>query len=115
MYGVIFMSSPLIQAFFLGKAVAETLREQLDHSLTDFLSEVGKFDAEQRDRLRQFTNQVYERAQQAEATAKENLVSTNTPFTSTTPPSGDLQALLDDLRAEVARLRAELKQFRDHP
>jgi uncharacterized protein YceH (UPF0502 family) len=112
---MIFMSSPLVQAFFLGKAVAETLREQLDHSLTDFLSEVGKFDAEQRDRLRQFTSQVYERARQAEAAAKQDRVPTNTPVTSAAAPSGDLQALLDDLRAEVARLRAELKQFRDRP
>ena len=52
------MSSPLVHAFFVGRALAESLYEQAEHALTDALSELGKFDAEQRERLRTFTDQV---------------------------------------------------------
>jgi uncharacterized coiled-coil protein SlyX len=104
------MSNPLVHAFFLGKAVAETLQEQLERTLTDVLSEVGKFDAEQRDRLRQFTEQVQERARHTESTVMQGHSPLNT--TDGVKP-GDLQATIDDLRAEVARLRSELKYYRD--
>jgi uncharacterized protein YceH (UPF0502 family) len=106
------MSNPLIHAFFLGRAVAETLQEQAERSFTDLLSEIGKLDAEQRERLRQFTEQVNERAQHAEAVSMQGR---STPGNSHADgfPAVDLQATIDDLRAEVARLRAELKHHRD--
>ena len=56
------MSNPLIHAFFVGRAVADLLYEQLEHTLTDALSELGKFDAEQRERWRQFTQEAIARA-----------------------------------------------------
>jgi len=55
------MSNPLFMPF-VGRAVAEVLNEQLENALTDALSELGKFDAEARENLRQFTQQVIERA-----------------------------------------------------
>ncbi|MCS6813025.1 MAG: hypothetical protein NZ772_05560 [Cyanobacteria bacterium] len=103
------MSNPLLHSFFLGRALAEAIAEQLEHTLTDVLSELGKFDAEQRERLRQFTEQVIARANQAESAAvgtrSSNLATVNNP--------ADLQATIDDLRAEVARLRSELQQYRN--
>lgn len=104
------MSSPLVHAFFVGRALAAAIYEQAEYAMTDALSELGKFDAEQRERLRQFTEQVLERARQEEEAAMAGRGADLT--TSSDATSVDLQALLDDLRAEVAQLRAALKQYR---
>lgn len=106
------MSSPLVHAFFLGRALAEAIGEQVESTMTNALSELGKFDAEQRERLRQFTIEVMERAAEAEATAIQNRPASS----STAPaPTDDLQATIDDLRAETAQLRAELQLYRNRP
>jgi hypothetical protein len=115
------MTTPLTHAFFLGRATAEVLSQELETAATSMLSEIGKFDAEQRQRLRQFTTQVMERANQAEAQAQAN--QPESPQPSATAPMGadpqsrrqtvDLQATLDELRAEIARLRFELQQHRN--
>ncbi len=104
------MSNPLIHAFFLGRAVADLLYEQLEHTLTDALSELGKFDAEQRERLRQFTSEAIARAQAAEAAATEGR--TTTTVVSVGSSSQDLQATIDELRAEIAQVRSELQRYR---
>lgn len=102
------MSNPLVHAFFVGRAIAEVVNEQIERTATDWLSELGKFDAEQRENLRQLVEEALARAQQAEAAA------TNGRTSSSSSASGgdDVQAELDDLRAEIARLRSEIKQYR---
>lgn len=103
------MSNPIVHAFFVGRALAETVYEQAEASLTDALSELGKLDAELRENLRDFTERVMERAQQEEQVAMEGRA------TIASPPgavSEDLQTVIDELRAEIARLRSELKQYR---
>jgi uncharacterized protein YceH (UPF0502 family) len=107
------MSSPLLRAFFVGRALSEALYEQAEHALTDVLSDIGKFDAEQREKLRHFTQQVMDKAAQSEADALRDRPST----AGTTPASSggaDLQAMIDDLRAEIAELRTELKRYRSN-
>ncbi|AFZ17735.1 DUF6825 family protein [Allocoleopsis franciscana] len=105
------MSNSVIHAFFVGRALAQALNEQVEDALTNALSELGKFDAEQRERLRQFTEQVLEKAQrEAEAASLGRTTTTIVPFGS---QSGDLQATIDELRSEIARLRAELKLYRN--
>lgn len=104
------MSSPLIHAFFVGRALAEATYEQLEHSLTDALSELGKFDAEQRERLRQFTEQVMERAHREEEFAMQGRTTTAIVRRDSQPV--DLQATIDELRAEIAQLRSELQRYR---
>lgn len=103
------MSNPLVHAFFIGRALADALSEQLESAVTNTLSELGKFDAEQRERLRQFTEQVIERANREEALAMQDR-----PVSPTYDGSGqeDLQATIDELRAETAQLRAELQRYR---
>ncbi|MBD2634899.1 hypothetical protein H6G52_05955 [Limnothrix sp. FACHB-881] len=101
------MSNPLVHAFFVGRAIAEVVNEQIERTATDWLSELGKFDAEQRENLRQLVEEALARAQQAEAAA------TNGRTSSSRASGGDdVQAELDDLRAEIARLRSEIKQYR---
>ncbi|VEP12638.1 conserved hypothetical protein [Hyella patelloides LEGE 07179] len=103
------MSNPVIDAFFLGRALAEVVGEKLEDAYTNALSELGKFDAEQRENLRAFIEEVQLRAQQS-ASSEYTTDSTSSQGTET---SGDLQEMLDQLRAEIAELRAELKQYRN--
>lgn len=102
------MSSPVLHAFYVGRALADAVNERAERLLTDGLSLVGKFDAEQREYFRQFTEEVMARAQQAEAEA-------GTPYTGNTAAAGsvtDLQATIDTLRAEIAQVRVALQQYR---
>lgn len=121
------MSNPVTNAFFLGRALAEVLSEKLEESFTNVMSDLGKYDAEQRENLRQFIEEVEYRAQQAAGNASahssdigktSNSNSSNSGSSSinidiNTTNSEDLQTMLDQLRAEIATLRAELKKFRN--
>ncbi|MCC5669894.1 hypothetical protein LC653_40350 [Nostoc sp. CHAB 5784] len=104
------MSNPLVQAFFVGRAVAEVVNDRLEVALTDALSDLGKFDAEAREQLRQFTDEVLERANRAAEAANGGQASTGGGQASS--ESGDLQADIDELRAEIALLRTELQHYR---
>ena len=106
------MSNPVVHAFFVGRAVAQSLNEELENALTNALSELGKFDAEQRERLRQFTEQVLERADREAEAAMIGRTTTTLVPQGTQPV--DLQATIDELRAEIARLRAELQRYRSN-
>jgi len=104
------MSNPLVQAFFVGRALAEVLTEKLEFALTDALSELGKFDAEAREQARQFTEEVIERANRAAEAAGADYTSPGVGQPSSEPI--DVQATIDELRAEIATLRTELQRYR---
>jgi polyhydroxyalkanoate synthesis regulator phasin len=106
------MSDPVLHAFFVGRALAETINEQAERLLTDGLSLLGKFDAEQRENLRQFTEEVMARAQRAEAEAGHAAYGVASDGVSTGAEVQDLQATIDTLRAEVAQVRVALQQYR---
>ncbi len=101
------MTSPLVQAFFVGRAVAEVLSERLEHTVTDALSELGKFDAEAREQMRQFTDEVIERANRASESAGTGVADMGTAGSEPV----DTQATIDDLRAEIADLRKEIRGY----
>jgi hypothetical protein len=105
------MSNSVIHAFFVGRALAKAINEQVEDALTNTLSELGKFDAEQRERLRQFTEQVMTNANREAETATQGR--TNTTTEPVGQQSGDVQAMIDDLRAEIALLRAEIQKHRN--
>ena len=98
--------NPIVHAFFVGRAVAQGIGEQLEKAAAEALSEFGKFDAEQRERFRHFTEQVLERASQEESKTVASEPSSPTAEV-------DLQEVIDTLRAEIAELRAKLQQYRD--
>ena len=102
------MSSPVLHAFYVGRALADAVNERAERLLTDGLSLVGKFDAEQRETLRQFTEEVMGRAQQVEAEAGVSYSGAGAGAGSVT----DLQATIDNLRAEIAQVRVALQQYR---
>lgn len=106
------MSNSVIHAFFVGRAIAQVINEQVEDALTNALSELGKFDAEQREKLRQFTEEVMARAAREAEINGQGRTTTTTTTTGFTAPT-DVQANIDDLRAEIARLRAELQNYRN--
>jgi polyhydroxyalkanoate synthesis regulator phasin len=78
--------------------------------LTDALSELGKFDAEAREQLRQFTEEVIARANRAAESSGSGMT---TDGSSSSGDSVDLQTEIDELRAEIALLRSELQKHRN--
>ncbi len=96
--------NPVLHAFFLGRAAAEVLTEKVEDTFTNLLSELGKFDAEQRENLHQFMNEVQARASQQANQGGVNVQSEETE---------DLQEMIDELRAEIANLKTELKNYRN--
>ncbi|HIK31216.1 MAG TPA: hypothetical protein IGS17_07435 [Oscillatoriales cyanobacterium M59_W2019_021] len=104
------MTNPPVHAFFIGRVLAEEIGAAFEKVLTNGLSELGKFDAEQRESLSQFTERVIDRARQAEESAMQGR-----PVGMSDDRSGsavDWQASIDDLRAEIAQLRTELQRYR---
>jgi hypothetical protein len=121
-------NNPVTNAFFFGRALAEVMSEKLEESFTNTMSDLGKFDAEQRENLRRFMEEVQLRAE----SASETTVYPNTSYPSnsnngsrttssyrgtnidtSSTNSEDLQTMLDQLRAEIATLRTELKKYRN--
>ncbi len=101
------MTNPVLNSFFVGRALAQSINDKLGETLTYTLSELGKIDAEQGEKLRQFTQEVLERA--ARETGKAS------GYTTTIDDRGqsiDIQETIDELRAEIARLRAEIQKYR---
>ena len=121
-------NNPVTNAFFFGRALAEVMSEKLEESFTSTMSELGKFDAEQRENLRQFIEEVQLRAERASGTTTYPTATYPTPKTgnngsspnvttgieidTSSTNSDDLQTMLDRLRAEIATLRAELNKYR---
>lgn len=102
------MSDPIKEAFLLGKACAEVVTEKIEDSLTNLLSEIGKFDAETRESLRELVNEIKARAE----ASQNEVASSSRTITVEADSSVDLQELLDELRAEIAHLKAELNNYR---
>lgn len=102
------MTKPVLNSFFVGRALAQALNDKLGETLTYSLSELGKINAEQGEKLRQFTQDVLDRA------AREtNNAGGNTTTVTADGQHVDIQQTVDELRAEIARLRAEIQQYRN--
>ncbi|KMZ60438.1 hypothetical protein ZOSMA_5G03060 [Zostera marina] len=56
-------SKTVLDAFFLGKAFAETLNERVESTVGEILSVVGQWQAEQQKQIADFQEEVVERAQ----------------------------------------------------
>ncbi|NET08964.1 MAG: hypothetical protein F6K16_30540, partial [Symploca sp. SIO2B6] len=77
------MSDPLVRAFFIGRAVAETISEQVEAAITNTLSDIGKLQAEYQENMRQFSNQVVERASREEEIAMSDRTSSSSTTATT--------------------------------
>ncbi|MEN9213908.1 MAG: hypothetical protein Q6J44_06980 [Gloeomargarita sp. DG02_4_bins_56] len=96
----------VLRAFFIGRAAAQAIYEQVGNLVGETLAAVGRWDAQQREVLRQQIQQILERAAQEEQQTIQGQSSAQVqkPL--------DLQTTIDELRAEMARLRTELKRYR---
>lgn len=92
----------------MGRALAEVISEKVEETFTNALSEIGKFDAETRENLRQFIEEVQFRADRQ--ASQSNTDGSSVGYSNA---QGDLQETIDELRAEIARLKAELKNYRE--
>ncbi|KZV57810.1 hypothetical protein F511_21320 [Dorcoceras hygrometricum] len=69
-------SRTILDAFFLGKALAETLNERIESSVGEFLSIVGRLQAEQQKQLQEFQDEVLEKAKRAKEQAAREAMET---------------------------------------
>lgn len=97
------------KTLIFGRVAAEILTEKANQAATELLSELGKLDAERREAMRGFIDEVNIRANAAQS----NTAQSNTTQGSNSPSESDLQATIDDLRAEIAATRNELQRYRN--
>ncbi|KAJ7950408.1 chromatin modification-related protein EAF1 A-like [Quillaja saponaria] len=77
-------SRSVLDAFFLGKAIAEAVNERIESTVGEVLSAVGRLQAEQQKQVQDFQEEVLERAKRAkekaarEAMEAEGLASKST-------------------------------------
>lgn len=62
-------SKTILDAFFLGKALAESVNERIESAVGEFLSAVGRLQAEQQKQVQDFQEEVLERAKKAKERA----------------------------------------------
>ncbi|XP_021830556.1 LOW QUALITY PROTEIN: uncharacterized protein At4g13200, chloroplastic [Prunus avium] len=62
-------SRSVLDAFFLGKALAEAINERIESSVGEFLSTIGRLQAEQQKQVEEFREDVLERAKKAKEKA----------------------------------------------
>ncbi|KAK1552568.1 hypothetical protein Q3G72_019262 [Acer saccharum] len=62
-------SMSVLDAFFLGKALAEALNERVESAVGEFLSTVGRLQAEQQKQVQEFQEDLFERAKKAKEQA----------------------------------------------
>ena len=97
------------KTLIFGRVAAQILTEKANQAATELLSELGKLDAERREAMREFMDEVNIRANAAQSNAAQS----NTAQSSNSPNESDLQATIDDLRAEIAATRNELQRYRN--
>ncbi|KAK4407326.1 putative protein, chloroplastic [Sesamum angolense] len=62
-------SKAILDAFFLGKAVAEAVNERIESAVGEFLSTIGRLQAEQQKQVQEFQEDVLEKARRAKEQA----------------------------------------------
>ncbi|EEF41262.1 uncharacterized protein At4g13200, chloroplastic [Ricinus communis] len=62
-------SRSVLDAFFLGKALAEAVNERVESAVGEFLSTIGRLQAEQQRQIQDFQEDVLERARKAKENA----------------------------------------------
>ena len=100
------------KTLIFGRVAAEILTEKANQAATELLSELGKLDAERREAMREFIDEVNTRANTAQSSMSNMAQSSNSSGTNS-PSESDLQATIDDLRAEIAATRNELQRYRN--
>ncbi|CAK9162383.1 unnamed protein product [Ilex paraguariensis] len=72
-------SRGVLDAFFLGKALAEVLNERIESSVGEILSAVGRLQGEQQKQIQDFQEEVLEKAKRAKEEAAREAVEAQRP------------------------------------
>ncbi|KAL7084411.1 hypothetical protein ACP275_14G221900 [Erythranthe tilingii] len=67
-------SKTVLDAFFLGKALGEVLNERIESTVGEFLSVIGRLQAEQQKHVSEFQEEVLEKARRAKEQASREAV-----------------------------------------
>ncbi|XP_041008819.1 uncharacterized protein At4g13200, chloroplastic-like [Juglans microcarpa x Juglans regia] len=92
-------SRSILDAFFLGKAVAEALNERIESTVGEFLSSIGRLQAEQQKQVQDFQDEVLERAKRAkekaalEAMEAQGIVSSKSSTVNTSPVTNSVNSV----------------------
>uniref|UniRef100_A0A803PG82 Uncharacterized protein n=1 Tax=Cannabis sativa TaxID=3483 RepID=A0A803PG82_CANSA len=87
-------SRSVLDAFFLGKALAEALNERIESTVGEVLSTIGRLQSEQQKQVQEFQEDVLERARRAkeraarEAMEAQGLISKSATVETTTIDNG---------------------------
>ncbi|XP_073000714.1 uncharacterized protein [Typha latifolia] len=73
-------SKAVLDAFFLGKALAEALNERIESTVGEILSMVGQWQAEQQKQVQDFEEEVIQRAKKAKERAALEVVDVRDVF-----------------------------------
>ncbi|KAH7619054.1 hypothetical protein Ndes2526B_g06004 [Nannochloris sp. 'desiccata'] len=114
----------MLEAFFIGRALAETVNERLGSVVGDAVAEIGRIEAELRRSIQDFQDEVMFRAQKEMAASAGGDGSSMMGGGSgnkndknrgalVAPP--DVAECVDNLRAEVASARALVQQIKQKP
>ena len=101
-------SKEILDAFFLGKAVAETVSERVGDAVGELLAEVARTDAERRRFIRELQEDVQARARAELVNTVEAAAPPPAPAPAPTPtptpaaPADDLAAIAADARETLA-------------
>lgn len=93
-------SRSVLDAFLLGKALAEALNERIESAVGEFLSTIGRLQAEQQKQVQDFQDDVLERAKRAkekaarEAMEAQGLISKSTTTTDTSAGTDEVTAVV---------------------
>ncbi|XP_043718913.1 uncharacterized protein At4g13200, chloroplastic-like [Telopea speciosissima] len=74
----------LLDAFFLGKALAEVINQRIESTVGELLSAVGNLQAVQQKQVQEFQEEVLERAKQAKEKAAGEAMEAQEHFTNST-------------------------------
>ncbi|XP_051141938.1 uncharacterized protein At4g13200, chloroplastic-like [Andrographis paniculata] len=80
-------SRTILDAFFLGKAVAEAVNERVESAVGEFLSVIGRLQAEQQKQIQEFQDDVLEKAQRAKEQAAREAMGSQGLFRKTASSS----------------------------
>ncbi|KAL8029249.1 hypothetical protein ABFX02_14G214400 [Erythranthe guttata] len=67
-------SKTVLDAFFLGKALGEVINERIESTVGEFLSVIGRLQAEQQKHVSEFQEEVLEKARRAKEQASRDAV-----------------------------------------
>ena len=112
-------SFDLLEAFFIGRALAETINERLGTLAADTFAEIGKLEAEIRRSISEFENEVVERGRREmmstvipDGTGPSTPISSGGMVENEEFVTADLGEAVDNLRAEIAATRALIQQIK---